>query len=630
MVGDAPEHDLDPDATEPEDATEPDATEPDATEPDADLQTRRRRWPTVVGVLAVLVVLWLGFVGFRLFTAAADAKRGVDAIDDVREQATGNVTAFIESIGGPDDPDTLAVRAKLETASDAFDSASSAVDSPIMAPLKVVPVVGRQIRSVSALSGSASQVSHATLTAFDHMTEIAEFDSGTPSSRLEAGTKTQDVLAELQTSVSDLDLGPKEGLVGSLAEARDDFAEASVELTDTVDRALTGVTGVNHFLQGPTSYLVLAANNAEMRAGSGMYLQAGQLQVDQGVFVMSDFQPTADLQLPQAGSTLDPDVDALWNWLEPSRDWRNLNATPRFDESARMAADMWAALGNPPVQGVVALDVVGLKRLLQLVGPVEVPNPDGTVTTVSAKNVLNELLLQQYIAAAGNTEQRRDKLAQVGQAVFAALNERGYEPGRLLQAMQRSGRGRHLLVWSSIPVEQAGWEALGLSGDLPGNGLLLGMLNRGGNKLDQFVSVSADMSWTNEGEVRRVSVEISVKNESPDGLPRYVQGPYPGTDAQAGEYVSVIALSVPKTAFDPSVDGGELFLTGEDGPTRLIATKMNVLRGQTGTTTISFDVPASTDEIVVLPSARVPQVSWTADGDSWVDNGRHTVDLDDE
>lgn len=582
----------------------------------------------MLGVVIVLLVLWLGFVGFRLFTAAADAQRGVDAIDDVRDRATGNVTAFVNSIGGPDDPDTLEVRAKLATADDAFASASSAVDSPLMAPIKVVPVLGRQVRSVSALSGSASQVSSATLSAFDRLAELTDIDSSTPTARLEAGQLTQEVLAELQASVTDLDLGPEKGLIDPLAEARDDFTEASAELTDTVGRALTGVTGINHFLQGPTSYLVLAANNAEMRAGSGMFLQAGQLQVDQGVFVMSDFLPTADLQLAAPGSTLDPEVAALWDWLEPTRDWRNLNATPRFDESARMAADMWAALGQPPVQGVISLDVVGLKRLLQLVGPVEVTNDDGTVTTVRADNVLDELLLQQYLTSQGDTARRRDKLSEVGQAVFTAMNERGYEPGRLLQAMQRSGRGRHLLVWSSDPVEQAGWEALGLSGDLPGNGMLLGILNRGGNKLDQFVKVTADMSWRTDGDARRVSVELTLDNDAPAGLPRYVQGPYPGTVAQPGEYISVIALSVPKTAFDPAVEGGEVFLTGEDGPTRLIATKMNVLRGQTGTTTISFTVPLSTDEIVVLPSARVPTVEWTAGSDSWVDNGPHTVELD--
>ena len=35
-------------------------------------------------------------------------------------------------------------------------------------------------------------------------------------------------------------------------------------------------TGIAQMAQGPSKYLVLAANNAEMRAGSGMLLSAGR------------------------------------------------------------------------------------------------------------------------------------------------------------------------------------------------------------------------------------------------------------------------------------------------------------------------------------------------------------------
>ena len=588
---------------------------------------RRRRWPTVVGVLVALLVLWLGFVAFRLVTAAADAKRGVDAMQRVSDLSTGDLSSFVDSVGSPDDPDTVAVQKELRTATEAFRSAHDAADSPLVAPWKVVPVLGRQIRSMSALSGAAATTTDASLTAFEALSEVAAQDTTTPEARLAAGRLTQAVLAELSGAVDDLDLGPKEGLVAPLAEAYDRFSEESDRLTDTVDRALTGVTGVNQFLTGPSHYLVLAANNAEMRAGSGMFLQAGELNVDAGRFAMTELQPTARMVLDAPGTTVDPDVQALWSWLEPDREWRNVNATPRFDESARMAADMWAASGHAPVDGVIAMDVVGLQRMLQLVGPVEVTEADGTVTTIDADNVLTNLLLQQYLGR-GTTDERRDRLSTVGQAVFAALNERGYEPGQLLQAMQEAGRGRHLLIWSSDPVEQAGWEALDASGDLPGNGLLLSILNRGGNKLDQFLEVTSDLSWTDEGDRRRVSVTVTATNRAPENLPVYVGGPYPGLDVQPGEYVGVVALTVPKTATAPATEGADLFLSGEDGPTRLLATRLGVPRGGSATVTFHFDLPDATDEVVVLPSARVPPVVWTADGDTWKDRMPRTVVLD--
>ena len=116
-------------------------------------------------------------------------------------------------------------------------------------------------------------------------------------------------------------------------------------------------------------------------------------------------------------------------------------------------------------------------------------------------------------------------MSVVAQAVFRALNERGYEPGQLLAALQSAGRGRHLMMWSDDPVQQAGWEALDASGALPRDALLLSVLNRGGNKLDQFLRVTADMTWTEGTGSRRVSVAITATNTTPAGLPRFVAGP---------------------------------------------------------------------------------------------------------
>ena len=45
-------------------------------------------------------------------------------------------------------------------------------------------------------------------------------------------------------------------------------------------------------LQGPERYLVLMGNNAEMRAGSGMFLELGLLTTSDGELHLSDVMPT--------------------------------------------------------------------------------------------------------------------------------------------------------------------------------------------------------------------------------------------------------------------------------------------------------------------------------------------------
>lgn len=629
---DSPDPDDDRPAAGPpsEDVSAEHQTAADATagDPGPPEKGRRRRWPRRVAlVVGAVVVLWVGFTAVRLATAAGDAARGVDAMQAARETATGDLGRFVDSVGRPGSSESKRLDAQLADATDAFRSAHDTVESPVIGPLRSMPILGRQIRSVSALSSAAATTTAATRTSFHRLSDIAASAPDSPAARVAAGRQTQDVLSGYADSVRGLDLGPRTGLVGPLADAYNRFAVEDQQLHDTLGRALTAVTGVNQFLSGPTRYLVVAANNAEMRAGSGMFLQAGELTVDGGRFSLSDMEPTAKMVLPKPGTTLDPDVASLWDWTYPDREFRAVNVTPRFDESARMAADMWTAAGHAPVDGVIAMDVVGLQRLLRLVGPVEVSGPDGHPTTITADDVIQQLLVQQYLDAGQDTTLRRDRLSEVASAVFDAMNHRAFSPGQLLRALQGSGRRRHLLAWSRDPVEQAGWVALGTSGVLDGSSMLLSVLNRGGNKLDQFLVVDSEMRWSQAGDVRHVSVTVRIANHTPDGLPRYVVGPFPGLGTSAGEYVGVLALTVPRSAFRPATEGAEMVLSGNDGPTRVIGAKVDVRAGATTAVTFRFDVPLTQREIRVQPSARVPPSTWHAAGTTWTDDELHVVRL---
>lgn len=574
-----------------------------------------------------MVVAWFAIVAFQLTKASRDAGHGVDAMEDAREAATGDLASFVDSIGRPDSSRARQLDRHLTEATESFRSAHDAVGSILISPLRSVPVLGRQIRSVSALSSAAATTSSATHRTFRRLSDIASSTPSTPDGRVAAGRETQATLTAFSSAIRGLDLGPNRGLITPLTDAYNRFAAEVDHLNDTLGRALTAVTGVNRFLSGPTRYLVLAANNAEMRAGSGMFLQAGELTVDGGRFSLSPLRSTADMVLPAPGTTTAPDVARLWSWMTPDREWRSINVTPRFDENARMASDMWAASGHPPVDGVIAIDIVGLQKLLRLVGPVHVDDPALGDRTVTADDVLGELLLEQYRDAGLDNATRHDGLSDVAHAVFDSMNDRPFTAGRLLRTLQRAGQGRHLLMWSRDDVQQAGWEALGTSGTVAGDSLLVSLLNRGGNKLDQFLGVTSDMSWTTERDVRHVKVTVHVTNRTPPGLPKYVVGPYPGLGTVAGQYIGILALTVPSAAFAPTTQGADLLLSGDDGPTRVLATRVDLDAGESTSVTFSFDLPLAQREVVVQPSARVPGVEWSTPDDSWTDDAPHVVDL---
>jgi hypothetical protein len=601
--------------------------------------------------LVLVLVVWSAIGLVALLAAARSADDGVAAMQRAR-QATGSLPALVRALGGRTDdgadergdgPGAVvtppvgaasgavgarAAAAELRNAQEDFDQAAEQVSSAWMAPLRVVPVLGRQIRSVGAMTDAAATVTGDAAAALDDLAGQLRDDTGGSGARLEAARRARDTIEGLRSDLAAVDLGPSEALVPAVGEARDRFVAERAQLDATLASATTGLGGIISFLEGPSRYLVLAGNNAEMRSGSGMFLAAGELTVADGAFSLGEVVPTAPLQQPEPAIELDPDVAALWGWTSPDRDLRNVNLTPRFDESARMAADLWRASGGNEVDGVLALDVQGLEALLGVVGAVETVGPDGPLT-VTADSAAEALLVQQYERFTDQVA-RRDLLGDVAGSIFSAFNERPWSAAQLVGALERSGAGRHLLLWSRDPAQQAAWEALGAAGAVGPGSMLLSLANRGGNKLDQFMDVRATMSWATAPEdrgLRRVRIVVDLANVAPEQLPRYIEGPYPGTDLRAGEYRGILALTMPGGAGNPTVEGAEQTITGDDGPTRVVGAPVQLPRGGSTTVTLTYDLPTAWEAVTILPSARIPPVVWTVDGEELPSNRPQTVRL---
>ena len=112
----------------------------------------------------------------------------------------------------------------------------------------------------------------------------------------------------------------------------------------------------------------------------------------------------------------------------------------------------------------MAIDVAGVKQLLEVTGPVVV---DGQ--TISADNVEQYLLHDQYVGltdgpAGGNSARMR--LGALTNAVLHQLESQSTDLRTLGQAVSSAVAGRNLMMWSSNPVDQAAWSISGVSGSL--------------------------------------------------------------------------------------------------------------------------------------------------------------------
>ena len=214
-------------------------------------------------------------------------------------------------------------------------------------------------------------------------------------------------------------------------------------------------------LQGPQTYLLLMANNAEMRAGSGDFEEVGALTTHNGHLVLSHINQTVNIPVAAGKVTATGDLEARWGWLKPGEDWRNLGFTPQFDVNAPLAAQMWQAETGQHVDGVIAVDIEALHQILLVTGPVTLHN--GTV--VSADNVVQLLSHDQYKglvdlptgAQARAEGGREDQLGALAQAALAALESESLNLKSLANAMTTATQGRHLLMWSEQPGAQADW-----------------------------------------------------------------------------------------------------------------------------------------------------------------------------
>jgi hypothetical protein len=581
---------------------------------------RTRRRLVVVGVLVALAI-WGAFVALALVRARSDTRAGIDTLESVQQKLTP--AQLLRGEGVPE----------LQIAEADFARARSRVRSPLLAPLRIVPVLGRQVDSVDTLTDSAARVVSVGIEAVQQSRAVVNSGHPTGAARVQLVDRLATIADRSSYQLRLVDLGPTH-LLGPLADARSRFAGRLADLRHAIDQLQAATHGLAAFLRGPSHYLVLAGNNAEMRVGSGTFLQIGMLSVDNGSLHLDTIGSFSDYPVAAGAVPLTGDLAGRWGFLHPNDEWRNIGASPQFPSQARLASQMWHAATGKTVNGVLALDVVALKDLLQATGPAHLP--DGT--TMTADQVLGDVMLRQYLGLVGYPQQqsRRDRLSQIARAALGNLDHGGWHAADLVDDLRGAAQGRHLLAWSPDRAEQAGWTASGIDGVVPTDAVLVGLHNRGGNKLDQFVVIHGKVQvgrapHPTAGAGWDVSVDLQAQNLTPPtGIPRYVEGPFPGAvGAVAGLYQGYAVFEVPRFAgsIRLEVDGKPVpFVTaGPDGTSQVVAAYVQIPLGMSRRVVAGFTVPTTQRSLLFAPSARVPAIAWTASTQAWSDDVPHRV-----
>lgn len=561
-------------------------------------QTRRRRR----FLFGALIALCAGFVYvgvLDLLNIADDLQAGQDRLESIDLE-----TVRQQGIEGV-----------LDDAATHFDDADDrANSSPVLRALSGLPILGDQVVGVRALTGAAQHLGDEARQTGAAISDALDATTASPRARIDLLDTVVAEIDRIETVAATTRIDT-DGLIGPLQSAKTDVEEGLAEVPNRFVSIRGQLAALRTLLDGPTRYMVLAGNNAEMRPGGGMPLSAGaatftggEIKLGEFIQTVSPFFHTTPDGGSNAGLVLDQLRAAYPYWqigVHPTATAVN----PNFPVSAPMQANIARDAVGFSADGVVQIDALALSSILGVIGPVTY---DGI--EYNAKNLPQLVLNQAYIDfEEGPNRERYEAQGELAQTIFEAIQTRDIDLLDLVATLQDAAAGRHLMVWSSDPVLQDLYESLGVSGRFSNVGTMVSLANTGANKLDFYVypEVRVDTTPLVDDEWL-VTMTARVVHPDRDFTVGYIEGNEP--DLAGGQYRGMVVFQLPQAATDVQLEGGNPTENGFDGTSQIIGTRIVVPKGSETVVTARYRLPRAFAGMLVQPSARILPVAWTVNG----------------
>ena len=489
-------------------------------------RTREKRLSRTVALVTLVIV------GAFSVSAAVGAFLVRDTLQVARDQATAGLDLIRAG-------DTAGATTQLTLAAEEFAAAADSLDNPLLWGGAYVPVVGQHVealRQVSAagrdLSTSAATTSstadYRDLTAENGQVDLARVRllQGPVADSAAVAASAVDAVATVRSP-------------WLLSPVGDELARFDEKLADAAEQASLANDGLQVAPEllggdGPRRYFVAFSTPGESRNGGGYIGAYGILTAVDGKLelVESGSLNELDRPPPDSGYAFDPPPDwsVRYGGYSVQNFLGNLGASPDWPTNSGVAGQLFPQTpGGAPVDGAFYVDPAALAGLLELTGPVTLPDRD---ISIDAGNVEQFLFVDQYVLIGGDNPQRTELLGDVAQATFDALTSQSL-PGisSLTDTLGPLVSAGHLRLSVTQPDGEAFLDRVGLSGrwDVPPGSDYVSVRSADllSNKIDSFlhrdIDVAADVD-PGSGEVRQV-VTVTLRNDAPaGGLPSYVIG----------------------------------------------------------------------------------------------------------
>jgi UDP-N-acetylmuramyl pentapeptide phosphotransferase/UDP-N-acetylglucosamine-1-phosphate transferase len=448
----------------------------------------------------------------------------------------GAQQAFLEGKAHATAFNVAAARDAFARGGELSKSAESKLNWPLTLPAKLLPVIGDNLRAAQALATGGRLLAPAAELALD---ATAVFPAGPAGPEIgfnegrlntqpwpEASTDLAEAAVLARLALAD----PRAAggiLLPPIKGAREEFLRDGSAAVQTLEKASDAAALLPHLFADGTkrTWFLAIQNPVELRATGGFLGAFGILSAENGKLNLERFESNNELPVVRTPAPASEEFARNYDKFYARTFWSNTNMTPDFPTAASVLAGMWEQSTGRQIDGVIAIDAVGLNQLLGIVGPVSVA-PVGEVTT---DNFLRLALNEAYIRFP-EKDNRSRFLIEVGNEVWRRLLAGNFSnPTSLMVPMGEMVATKRIQMWSPDQLDRL--KRLGLAGELrpdeDADYLLVVGQNAAGNKVDYYARrrISYQVDLTNPTSVQG-RVEVAIQNGAPEGAePSYIMGP---------------------------------------------------------------------------------------------------------
>lgn len=413
----------------------------------------------VVGLVILAIVAFGGTTGFFLYK---DAKN-LQAQAGTLMSEVSSMKDYLKNGEGEQ------LNATAGTVAEQIASMRDTVNGPAWTIASFIPVYGDDIKLVRGMMEQADILAQDAM--LPACAQLEDFKLG---NLLTDGAVNIDMLKGVITTIQNV-----EPVVVSSIDAIDALPEPHIgkikvlmdKVTGPMASAKTVLSNINEIAPvlpqmlgdgGSRTYLLMAQQNAELRATGGLPGSIGPLIVENGKITVGEFVAGSTNFSTEAN--MHGDVTAEENALFSDRMATRItdtNFNPDFPRVAHFAKGLYEAGTGQKVDGVIAIDPVFLQYLLALAGGVDVAG-----INVNGSNAAALMLHDAYnMLSVEQTDQFFSGVAGLAfKQIMGNLGEVGFSD--LFKTLGRGIAEHRFLAWMENPEEEELMTLMGCSGAL--------------------------------------------------------------------------------------------------------------------------------------------------------------------